>query len=526
MPCIATTTLRSRPSPAAVPMNRARCLRTSRSARFTVPPSAARRGRVAAAPGAASTASPSASPSSTSTWSSPVRPNRRTDQRDSAAAIGVHEGTLGVVVDHADGTSQGIGLAAPTSTRTSARWPMATRRSSRSGVTSTSSSWVCRSASHEIRLTRPGHGRRRARKEDRGGLIRGEQRQHRLVHRGVDVHAARVDDAQHGRADGDRVSGLAQPARHQPIEGRQQRGAHHGDPSLLGAACRDVDAAGRLRTLSQNAIELGASHAEAVARLVALLARNRPRVEQRERPRASRSAVASSARARSSSAASALQRGARRTDAGLRGAQVRFGLVRLEARELLAEGDAGAFIDEHLAEPAHEVEPHRGFALALDGPASERFLRDGAAVDPNDLHADGRPDPEPRDEQHDRDEHDDPQAAAHDAERSTEDGGGSRSRTLSERRSASRLPNTARASASRCRAFEGASASICTVPITMGASVSAGRSVRSTPARWPSRTHVSTNARVFCTHAARRAELLSGSASRNCSDRTSRRMPS
>jgi hypothetical protein len=84
-----------------------------------------------------------------------------------------------------------------------------------------------------------------------------------------------------------------------------------------------------------------------------------------------------------------MQRSARRTDAGLRGSQVRFGLVRLEARELLAEGDAGALIHEHLAEPAHQVEPHRGFALALDGPASERFLRDGAAVDANDLHRTG-----------------------------------------------------------------------------------------------------------------------------------------
>ena len=102
-----------------------------------------------------------------------------------------------------------------------------------------------------------------------------------------------------------------------------------------------------------------------------------------------------------------------------------MGLIRLEARKLLAKGDAGSFIDQHFAESTHQVEPHGGVALALDGSASERFLRDGAAIDPSDLHADRRPDPEPPDEQHDRDETDDPQAAAYDDERSTKDGGSS-----------------------------------------------------------------------------------------------------
>ena len=75
-----------------------------------------------------------------------------------------------------------------------------------------------------------------------------------------------------------------------------------------------------------------------------------------------------------------------------------MGLVCLKASELLAKGDARAFIDQNVAEPSHQVEPHGSFALALDGSASERFLRDGAAVEASDLHADRRPDPEPRDE--------------------------------------------------------------------------------------------------------------------------------
>jgi hypothetical protein len=51
-----------------------------------------------------------------------------------------------------------------------------------------------------------------------------------------------VDDAQDRGAHGNSVTGLAQSARDQSIEGRQERGPHHRDPSLFGAPGRYINA--------------------------------------------------------------------------------------------------------------------------------------------------------------------------------------------------------------------------------------------------------------------------------------------
>lgn len=155
-------------------------------------------------------------------------------------------------------------------------------------------------------------------------------------------------------------------------------------------------------------IQIGASHAKLVARLIALLARHRPGREQRLRPCRLPFGGGEERPRAFLVCREALQRRARRSDSGLGQAKVGLSLVRLEARELLSQGDAASLVDEHFAEPAHEIETHRGFALALDGPAAERFSCDGSSVDPNDPHLDGRPDPKPRDEQRGREQENDP----------------------------------------------------------------------------------------------------------------------
>ena len=100
---------------------------------------------------------------------------------------------------------------------------------------------------------------------------------------------------------------------------------------------------------------------------------------------------------------------------------VGLGLIGLEPRELLAEGHARALLDEHLAQPTHEVEAHRGLALALDGSAPEGLLDDRRAIDPDGLDADGRPDAQPKHQQRDADGENDPEAAACDVERATKE---------------------------------------------------------------------------------------------------------
>ncbi|MBK8172810.1 MAG: hypothetical protein IPK60_21075 [Sandaracinaceae bacterium] len=65
------------------------------------------------------------------------------------------------------------------------------------------------------------------------------------------------------------------------------------------------------------------------------------------------------------------------------------------------------------------MKPTAGLALALDGPV-RTLLRNGATIDPNDS-TDRRPDAKPRNEQRDSGEYDEPQEAAYNAERTTEE---------------------------------------------------------------------------------------------------------
>jgi hypothetical protein len=51
------------------------------------------------------------------------------------------------------------------------------------------------------------------------------------------------------------------------------------------------------------------------------------------------------------------------------------------ARQLLTERDPRAFVDEHLAQSAHEIEAQLCLALALDGAAPEHTLGHQSALD-------------------------------------------------------------------------------------------------------------------------------------------------
>jgi hypothetical protein len=125
---------------------------------------------------------------------------------------------------------------------------------------------------------------------------------------------------------------------------------------------------------------------------------------------ASRSAVTSRERARSSSAARRWSEERAAAMPGLRGAEIGLGLVGLEAREGLAERDARALLDEHLAEATDEIEADGGLALALDGAPPEGLLADVAAIDVDRADAHRGPEARARDEQARRDEDDEPEA--------------------------------------------------------------------------------------------------------------------
>ena len=197
----------------------------------------------------------------------------------------------------------------------------------------------------------------------------------------------------------DGVAGLAQPPRHEAVEGREQGGAHHRDPALLGAARGDVDAARRLRALGEDAIEIGARDAQAgPARRRAPGRRCAPVSNSACVRAASRSAVDEQRAGALLLGGEPLQRRARGRDARLRRAQIGLGLVGLEPRELLPERDARSLVDEHLAQPAHEIEADRGLALALDGAAAEGLLHDGPSLHPGHARAHRAEEAEPNDE--------------------------------------------------------------------------------------------------------------------------------